>query len=76
MQTQAPSIVRMTIPLPKQHGDVNKRARKRILSHDIHEEVEPHDGHGHPEDWNLIEFCRGREETIMPAEHLNLSSFE
>lgn len=27
-----------------------------ILSHDIHEEVEPHDGHRHTDDWNLIEF--------------------
>lgn len=26
-----------------------------VLSHDIHEEVEPHDGHSHSEDWNLIE---------------------
>lgn len=34
------------------------RGVERILSEDIHEEVEPHDGHCHTNDWNLIEFCK------------------
>lgn len=40
------------------NGDTDQRALQRILSHNIHEEVEPHDGHSHTDDWNLIEFCR------------------
>lgn len=30
------------------------RGAQRILSDDVHEEVEPHDGHGHTNDWDLI----------------------
>lgn len=38
------------IPQQRPYG----RGVQRILGDDIHEEVEPHDGHYHTNDWNLI----------------------